>query len=319
MATPYDHASIVRILGAAYARDASGKLTALKPGDPIVEQQVLVTAPDGSVVLQLPNGEQLTVGSDRSVLIDAALLGSAPADALDAALAEVNAETAKVEQLLAQGGDLSTELDPAAAGLNAGAGQESGHSFVRLMRIAESLEGSTFNFEPVAADPLAELERQGAAAGTDTIADATTSNGADTGAPTPDPIATPTPIPTPTPVPGNSAPIGNDALVTTVEDAPITGQLTASDADGDALSFTKGSDPANGTVTVNPDGSWSYTPNPDYNGSDSFTVTVSDGKGGSDTVTVNVGITPVNDAPVLTESNGNPLGNDLAVTTNEDT
>ncbi|WP_255990032.1 retention module-containing protein [Chitinolyticbacter albus] len=319
MATPYDHASIVRILGAAYVRDASGKLTALKPGDQIVEQQVLVTAPDGSVVLQLPNGEQLTVGSDRSVLIDAALLGSAPADALDAALAEVNAETAKVEQLLAQGGDLSTELDPAAAGLNAGAGQESGHSFVRLMRIAESLDGSTFNFEPVAADPLAELERQGAAAGTDTIADATTSNGADTGAPTPAPIATPTPIPTPTPVPGNSAPIGNDALVTTVEDAPITGQLTASDVDGDALSFSKGSDPANGTVTVNPDGSWSYTPNANYNGSDSFTVTVSDGMGGTDTVTVNVGITPGTDAPVLTASNGYPRGNDLAVTTFEDT
>ena len=42
-----------------------------------------------------------------------------------------------------------------------------------------------------------------------------------------------------------------------------------------------------------------YTSNPNYNGSDSFVVQVSDGKGGTDTVTVNVTIEAVNDAPVL--------------------
>src|SRR5690606_34491653 len=76
----------------------------------------------------------------------------------------------------------------------------------------------------------------------------------------------------------------------------------------DTLTFTKGSDPTNGTVTVNPDGTWRKTPKEDYNGSDSFTVVVSDGKGGTDTSIVNIGVTPVNDPPVVTDTPTNPGG-----------
>ncbi|MDN3683311.1 Ig-like domain-containing protein [Vibrio sinaloensis] len=54
-------------------------------------------------------------------------------------------------------------------------------------------------------------------------------------------------------------------------------------------------------MTVDADGNWTYTPNPDYNGNDSFTVVVSDGNGGSDTVTVNVGVTPVWDGTPIVE------------------
>uniref|UniRef100_UPI003BA117A8 Ig-like domain-containing protein n=1 Tax=Aeromonas enteropelogenes TaxID=29489 RepID=UPI003BA117A8 len=96
----------------------------------------------------------------------------------------------------------------------------------------------------------------------------------------------------------NSAPQGDDVSVTTREDTPVSGKLTASDVDGDALTFVKASEPAHGTVKVDGKGNWTYTPGQDYHGSDSFTVTVSDGKGGSDTITVNVGVTPENDAPV---------------------
>ncbi|MGL6040600.1 MAG: cadherin-like domain-containing protein, partial [Deefgea sp.] len=69
------------------------------------------------------------------------------------------------------------------------------------------------------------------------------------------------------------------------------------DTDGDVLVYEKISNPRNGTVTLQADGSWTYAPNKDYNGPDSFQVTVSDGKGGLDTLTVNIGVTPVNDAP----------------------
>ncbi len=95
---------------------------------------------------------------------------------------------------------------------------------------------------------------------------------------------------------------------TTPEDTPVSGQVKATDKDGDALTFTKGSNPTHGTVTVNPDGTWTYKPNDDYNGSDSFTVVVSDGKGGTDTSTVNIGVTPVNDPPVVTDTPTNPGG-----------
>ncbi|HIF9442316.1 TPA: tandem-95 repeat protein, partial [Photobacterium damselae] len=110
--------------------------------------------------------------------------------------------------------------------------------------------------------------------------------------------------------PVNDAPVGEDVSAETQEETAVTGQLTATDVDGDNLTFNPGSDPTNGQVTVNPDGSWEYVPNPDFNGEDSFTVVVDDGNGGTDTITVTVNVTPVNDAPV---------GEDVSAETQEET
>ena len=87
--------------------------------------------------------------------------------------------------------------------------------------------------------------------------------------------------------------------VTTNEDQPANGQVTAQDPDGDPVTFGKGSDPTHGSVTVNPDGSWTYTPAKDYNGPDSFTVTVSDDNGHSTTTTINVGVIAAPDSAVF--------------------
>jgi hypothetical protein len=95
----------------------------------------------------------------------------------------------------------------------------------------------------------------------------------------------------------NRPPAGDDQNVTTDEDTPISGVVTATDPDGNPLSFGPGSNPANGSVVVNPDGSYTYTPNANYSGTDSFTVSVSDGQGGTDTLTVTVVVNPINDAP----------------------
>ena len=46
----------------------------------------------------------------------------------------------------------------------------------------------------------------------------------------------------------------------------ISGTVTATDVDGDTVVFSKASDPANGAVVVNADGTYDYTPNADYNG-----------------------------------------------------
>ncbi|QOF76727.1 tandem-95 repeat protein [Variovorax sp. 38R] len=107
--------------------------------------------------------------------------------------------------------------------------------------------------------------------------------------------------------PVNDAPTVPDYTKTTNEDTPVSGQVVGSDVDGDALTYTKGSDPAHGTVTVNPDGTYTYTPGANFNGTDSFTVTVSDGHGGTTTSTVNVTINPVNDAPVFVDGGGTPV------------
>ncbi len=100
--------------------------------------------------------------------------------------------------------------------------------------------------------------------------------------------------------PVNDGPVAVDDSVSGDEDTVISGDVSAndSDVDGDTLTFTELAGPSNGTLTLNTDGSFDYTPNADFNGSDSFTYTVSDGNGGTDTATVNITINPVNDNPV---------------------
>ena len=73
-----------------------------------------------------------------------------------------------------------------------------------------------------------------------------------------------------------------------------------SDIDGDALTVTSVQDAVNGTVSLDAQGNAVFTPDANYNGPASFTYTVSDGQGGTTTATVNLTVTDVNDAPVIT-------------------
>ena len=99
----------------------------------------------------------------------------------------------------------------------------------------------------------------------------------------------------------NDAPVideaASDLAITSQEDGSVTGAIVASDGDGDALSFTAGG-AANGTVTINANGGYTYTPDADFFGNDAFTVDVSDGQGGTDSVSVAVTVSAANDAPV---------------------
>ncbi|MEM6635187.1 MAG: Ig-like domain-containing protein [Pseudomonadota bacterium] len=97
----------------------------------------------------------------------------------------------------------------------------------------------------------------------------------------------------------NDAPVGVDQTQTTLEDTVLTGSVTATDVDGDSLTYALAEGAENGTVVLVSDGSYSYTPNPDFFGSDSFTVTVSDGADGVDTITVSLDVTGVNDSPLV--------------------
>ena len=69
------------------------------------------------------------------------------------------------------------------------------------------------------------------------------------------------------------------------------------DADGSSLTAVLVSGASHGTLTLNADGSFSYTPTADYNGSDSFTYKVSDGAELSGAATVTITVNAVNDAP----------------------
>ena len=100
--------------------------------------------------------------------------------------------------------------------------------------------------------------------------------------------------------PANVAPVSGNGAATTAEDSLLNGSLpAASDANGDPITYAKASEPAHGSLTVASSGSYAYTPAANYFGGDSFTFTVSDGKGGSNGYTQTLTVTAVNDAPVV--------------------
>ena len=110
----------------------------------------------------------------------------------------------------------------------------------------------------------------------------------------------------------NEAPtvsVASQALAV-VEDTAKAFTVTASDPDGDVLTYTA-SGATKGTVTGGTGGAFTYTPNANATGTDTITVTIKDPKGLSVTHTVNVTISGVPDAPVA--------GSPQAITTEEDT
>ena len=98
----------------------------------------------------------------------------------------------------------------------------------------------------------------------------------------------------------NDEPVANDDAYSTDEDTVLTvaapGVLgNDSDVDGDPLTTVLVTGVANGTLTLNADGSFDYTPAVDFHGTDSFTYDVSDAVGNTATATVTISITPVSD------------------------
>ncbi|VAX04078.1 Alkaline phosphatase [hydrothermal vent metagenome] len=130
----------------------------------------------------------------------------------------------------------------------------------------------------------------------------------------------------------NDAPVAESLTMETQEDSPINGQLVASDIEGDNLSFSLSTAPNEGSVTVDEDGSFNFTPGDDFQDLGegesrevTFSYEVSDGQGGTATETVSLTINGTNDAPVLgniTNVNGS-LGTpettpDMAMSFNEE-
>ena len=138
----------------------------------------------------------------------------------------------------------------------------------------------------------------------------------------------------------NPAPIAQDDAVTGDEDTVSTGDLFADngsgidlDPDGDTFVVSEvGGIPANvgtptagdngGQFTINPDGTYSFDPNGDFDGLDvgetavtTITYTIDDGEGGTSSATVTVTVTGVNDAPIVTGTLAGQIGSDSVAQT----
>jgi CSLREA domain-containing protein len=102
--------------------------------------------------------------------------------------------------------------------------------------------------------------------------------------------------------PVNDPPVANDDEYNTNEDTQL--QVAApgvldndSDVEGSTLSADLGTGPSDGTLDLEADGSFTYDPDPNFNGSDSFTYRASDGSTNSDLSTVDITVDSVNDPP----------------------
>ena len=119
----------------------------------------------------------------------------------------------------------------------------------------------------------------------------------------------------------NEPPVAEDDEMATVEDVATTIDVLRNDEDpeGETLTVSPGQGPRSGTAVLNADSTFTYTPNPDTNGIDSFTYTISDGRNPRAGATVHVPVDSVNDPPSFaaptaerivaeTDREGDPVG-----------
>ncbi|WCD78132.1 retention module-containing protein [Pseudomonas sp. TUM22785] len=264
-------AIVKSVVGQVVAVSPEGVQRQLIEGDRIFQGDQLITGAAGMVTLELPNGKMLDLGRDTQW--SSAEIAPQAADDKPATQAPSADE---LQKAIAAGVDPTQAFEATAAGGAPAAGGAGGtgaaggsHSFVLLDATGERVDPTVgFNTEGLAFQAAGGDETQ-------------------------DPLQNVAPEFTD----GSGNPITTFNLVTD-EDIPLSGTFTSRDANGDLVTFSVTRVPANGTLALNPDGTWTYTPGQDYNGSDSFEVTVSDSRGASTPLTVNVGINPVNDAPV---------------------
>lgn len=103
----------------------------------------------------------------------------------------------------------------------------------------------------------------------------------------------------------DSAPIAEDHALETYKNLPITGNLKVTDPEGEALTYTLTRGPKRGTVAINDDGTFEYTPKKNKVGVDSFVFTATDPRGNvSREATITIRILKPADAAQYTDTIG---------------
>ncbi|MBB2494787.1 retention module-containing protein, partial [Aquipseudomonas ullengensis] len=263
-------AVVKSVVGQVFALSPEGIQRLLIEGDRLFRGDQVQTGQEGMVSLQLQDGQNLEIGQGSQWVATAETSEKQPAAPTPPSDEDLSVN--QLQEAIAAGMDPTAELEATAAGPGSSGGGGAGgvgggHSFVLLGETGEQL------------DPTIGFQTAGLANG-DAPQDVLEVAAQDFN--TPPPAATFT--------------------VETDEDVPYGGKLVIVDGNGDPLTYDLIDAPDNGQLVFNPDGSWLYTPNPDYNGPDSFQVQVSDGQGGQSTLVVNIGVRPINDAPTISVS-----------------
>ncbi|MBO1924605.1 retention module-containing protein, partial [Thiomicrorhabdus sp. 6S3-12] len=289
-------ATIIQAENSVIVTDQDGNSKLVEVADVLHLGDIIQTGEDGSATLMLTGGQKVSLGPNQVLTLSSNLLAEQVNAVEDNAI-----EVDSLEETLAaidnpEGGDLLEALDATAAG--GGAADAGGAMTLEIYSIADAAdaqyeaEGGVPQVARVVetTDPLAFESDEFAAQ------DALISPEGE------DLLQVP--------------PVAVDDAFTTPEDTSIV--ITSedllsndSDADGDSLTIVSVTQPDNGSLIDNGDGTYTYTPNPDYNGNDSFTYQITDGNGGYDTATGNIIVTPVVDtvyAQIVVDSESVPEG-----------
>ena len=294
-------ATVVAVIGKAFARSQDGAQRELKPGDVLLEGETVITGPGAHVELALGNGELLDVLAEQTVVLTAEVSSETQPASDEASLAGTTAAT--VIRALESGADLNEEIEAPAAGTDGG-GSGEGNSFVRLLRVAEDLDPLAFDFG-TALGAQQDTFDGGAGDERPTAAD--------------DLASTPPQTPVTIDVLANDRdPDGNVLSIVAVAGEAISV--------GNPVSFDEGS------VALNPDGTLTFMPDANVEGPVVFAYTITDGvnqvtaqvtvsvaEAGDDTPVVP---TPADDVPVAVDdtasvAEGQTLAGDLAANDTE--
>ena len=277
-------AYVVAVKGAVFVIEKNGTKRALHLGDVVNVNEVIVTENGGTIDLQMADGRHMPIGDQEVVRMTQELADNVPPVAGDSFLEAFSVST--VLKAIAEGRDIGDVMEATAAGGSIPTSSY-GNSFVNLLPILVDVTPIVYNY------------------GINTFGSITTEPiyfiGANTAAP---PLANPDVNPEPVTEAGVYN--GNDPFP---DNPSSTGNLLANDSGVGITVSTSGSiQGIYGTLTVVPDGTWSYVidnANPITNALaqgatvyDMFSYTIIDENGLTSTSTLTINITGTNDLPV---------------------
>lgn len=293
---------VVLLEGQAYAKSPDGTLRLLKLGDVVHEGDVIVTVAGGKVEIAFGDHGQLLVHENETVALDNTVFDNAT-ESKDAAIITQPSTINDIAKAIADGSNLDALLEETAAGFSGGGNSDNGHGFVRLLRIAESLNGPQFQFGTGDGNPIPELI-EGGNGGSQAGVNDVVPNG-----------NTPT-----TPV-ANVPPVAVGEKLLGTEDQPVSINLKGTDSDGTVTGVTVTALPpvsqgvlylADGTtpvlagtvLTPTQAATLVFKPALNYNGAVDIPFTVTDNNGAVSTpATAHIDIAAQNDPPVAISSN----------------
>lgn len=144
-------ATIVSITGDVSARAADGTIRVLTEGDTLYAGEVLITSDGSQVVLDYGNGELVSIAGPQDVLMSETQITASVPEPVESEITDPSIDA--ILAALEGDGDLLDDLEAPAAGTE-GAPDGGGGSFVRLMRISETVDPLAFQFEQQADTPF---------------------------------------------------------------------------------------------------------------------------------------------------------------------